>query len=220
MKKTIVLIVIVLYFFSCNTEPKEENHKTVEKKNTIVEKFEEEHSSEEEPEPEPDIEILDTIKKHCLGDICTGTPIKKVLTRLKERYIVYYDSIAQSEEDTLYFYHYAVLDKKSLRLFDLNTKENHKENDTINTIMVISDQFITEKGISVGDKVTELKSKYAFEKAYFTYDEGLWLYFSDFKGAFRLDLNTVIADNLDVENPNLSIDSIPGKIKIDGIVIY
>jgi hypothetical protein len=217
MNKLIFIVLILLSFWGCNSEPEEKNQEVSETDSAITTYTLEADIQEDE---EADIEIIDTIRNHQLGTLKIGDNVKSVIKELNEKYIVTFDSIYDSYEDSVFFYYYLITDQNNQRLFKIYTESNKTENDNVHMIEVFSNQYITDREFKIGDKLSKLKSKYTIKLADFNYDDGLWLFPEEFEfdGAFKLDLATKGIKNFDIENPVL--DSIPEQIRINGIMIY
>lgn len=205
---------ISLLLYSC-TFPKGNTNENDEMKNNIHGEYDSEIPEKEDAAA---VITIDTIKKHHLGRIRTGDPVDKVIAELKSKYKVEYDSIPQSEEDTLYFYHYSVYDRDNELLFRIHPGDPIDGKTVINTIEVCSNRYITDKGLRIGDRVYHLKRKYTLKDAEFNYDDGLWVYAAEFPGCFFIDINADGIDGFNYEKP--WIDEIPEHLKIIGIVIY
>jgi len=218
MRNLYIIGLITFFIWSCNSVNNDKNQQFKNNDSFSKNSNNELTTQIEEPVIESNIEIIDTIKNHQLGTYRIGDTIVKVINKLKSKYIIQYDSISQNEENTSYLYYYLVSDHKNLKLFKLYAYHTGKFKNCIIMIEVLSKRFITNRGIKIGDKVSDLKKKYTITEADFNYEDGLWLFAKEFSGGFRLDFNEKGIKNFDYENPKP--DNIPEQIRINGIMIH
>lgn len=83
---------------------------------------------------------------------------------------------------------------------------------------IYDSNYKSDKGIGIGNTVTDLKEKYKLTEAFFAYDIGLFLFAEGFDGSFGLDYESY-SDIDDFNFEKATPETVPEKSIIDKIVI-
>lgn len=163
---------------------------------------------------------VDIISDKRIGLISTDLKIEEALKILGGRYLVVYDSIADIYE-TEYTYFFSMLNQDGKEVFRLNPDtEKGEKNEFIYSIEVFDNKYlIKETEVSVGADYEVLKNYFSVNEVYFDYEIGLFVFCTNFNGAFSLELDSIHQASLgqyDYATPN----QIPDHFKIKSIIVY
>ena len=164
--------------------------------------------------------IIDTIRDRRLGEIFVGQSINSALESLDSDFSWIFDSIPIyeiAENEFEYECKYRIYSSDRELLYILYVEEYSETPKTITQIEIRSDYFVTETGLKIGDRVSDLKRTGKITKADFMYETGLIVRIQNFNGAFSLDFNQPEFDFYDYENP--IPENIPEKLKINAIYL-
>jgi len=159
-----------------------------------------------------------TFSKNTLGLLQTGDSISKALDLLNDLFIVKFDSIEACEGCFDEFEYYYSVYKNHKLIFTLHPGYEENNKDLIFRFELYDADYKSDKGIGIGNTVTDLKEKYKLTEAYFAYDLGLFLFAKDFDGSFGLSYESY-SDINDFNFEQATPETIPEKCIIDKIVI-
>ena len=167
-----------------------------------------------------DKQIMDTIRDRRLGVIFIGQSIKSALESLDSEVSWIFDSIPNyeiTENEYEYECKYKIYNSDRELLYILYVEEYSETPKTITRIEIRSNCFVTETGLKIGDRVSDLQRTGKIKKADFTYETGLIVRIENFKGAFSLDYNHPEFQFYDYENP--IPEEIPENLIINAIYL-
>jgi hypothetical protein len=195
---TIVLISIVICSISCNTQSKDQNSANAGVLN----------------------EWPKSIQLHKVGLVNTGIKLNDAINILSNYFSVSMDSIYNEEEESYTYVVYVKNDKGEVQFCIHPSADIGNGKEIVYSYEVLSQEYSIDKtNISVGDNVSELRKAYQIQKSYFDYDNGLFMFASDFDGCFGIELDDINKNALDQNNFE-NFDSIPGTFEIKSIIVY
>ncbi len=159
-----------------------------------------------------------TIKNQQVGPVNIGDDLRSTIEFYeKKSFKVIFDSVEICGEcPEKYEYLYNVSNKQGKLLFAIYFIETGKIM-KISRIEVSSLEYITDRGIRVGDKVKDLREKYNIIEVYFEIGKGVFLFVEDFNGSFKVETNK--ESDLNYNTNEFDTDSIPDNLKINNIVV-
>lgn len=161
-----------------------------------------------------------SIQEHKVGMVSTGIKIDESINIISKYFKVEPDSILSSDDENYSFF-YTVKNKNGQPVFNIHPatdKGNGRE--FVYSYEVLSEEYSIDKtNVSVGKEVNDLKKSFTLTETYFDYDDGLFVFVSDFSGSFSIELDSEHKNSLgesNYENP----EDIPGHFKLKSITVY
>jgi hypothetical protein len=153
-----------------------------------------------------------TISNGQIGNLKTGEQLKEVFEKLKDLTVVR-DSVPECEGCDTYTPLYVIQTFDNQNLFEFEPGWDSTDHDKLFRIRTSNEKFTTDKGLSVGMTVKDVKEKYGIDEVDVGGDTGIHIIVKGFNGSFGVEMPTTN------DWWKINKENIPDSLRVNEIII-